>query len=639
MKRKRIGVLIGSVTNNFSSRVCKTISEKAEEYGYDVCFFTTFNSRGDNLLYGEGEQQIFSLPDYTQFDGMIIALDSLNLPASEESIIRRLRELKCPVVSLRVPVEGFYNVMVDENVSMEKMIRHFVEVHNFRDICFMTGRMELEDARLRFDCYKRVMDECGIAVTDDMVFYGDYWKAKAKGAVDHFLSGRTNTYPQAIVCANDYMALAVCRELGERGIRVPEDICVSGFDDLMEAQHCEPPLTTVAVNFEEMAIRAVEIIDEVDQGMKPDKLQRISTQDKYRGSCGCKRHKVMNKWYSLTKELEERKEINYQTVFMNADLEGITDEKELLSMVHKYNSYNNTKHMWICLCDASEELTEEERNLGDMRMEYTNTMVLRALKTPNNALHLMEKKFDRKELIPEEERSDIENGSFYFIPLHYKNHNLGYVATTYDDFGHFNEFMQPWAMNFAVALENYFLHERLNAMNDIKRMYKEDTLTGIANRRGFEEKVRKVYGDAAYLRKRVAVISIDMDNLKTTNDLYGHSAGDDSLRRIAKALTAAAEGREDVTCARTGGDEFVFVARVERPNEGQEIIAKIREELQRINEQSGQPYDAEISCGLYEVKDSSKIALAKALEISDERMYEEKRQRKLQRQQEMQQQG
>ncbi len=635
MKRKKIGVLIGSVTNNFSSRVCKTISEKAEEYGYDVYFFTTFNSRGDNLLYGEGEQQIFSLPDYTQFDGVIIALDSLNVPAGEESVIRRLRGLDCPVVSLRVPVEGFYNVMVDETVSMEKMIRHFVEVHKFRDICFMTGRMELEDARLRFDCYKRIMDECGIEVTDDMVFFGDYWKAKAKAAVDHFLSSRTDTYPQAIVCANDYMALAVCRELGERGIRVPEDICVSGFDDLMEAQHCEPPLSTVAVNFEEMATRAVEVIDEVGQGMKPDKLQRISTQDKYRGSCGCKRHKVMNKWYSLTKELEERREVNYQTVFMNADLEGITDEKELLGMVHKYNSYNNTKHMWICLCDDSEELTEEERNLGDMRMEYSNTMVLRAVKTPNNALHLMEKKFDRSELVPEEERRDIENGSFYFTPLHYKNHNLGYVVTTYDNFGHFNEFMQPWAMNFAVALENYSLHERLNAMNDIKRMYKEDTLTGIANRRGFEEMARNVYSDAAYMRKRVAVISIDMDNLKKTNDMYGHSAGDDSLRRIAKALVAVAEGMEDVAYARTGGDEFLFVALVERPNEGEEIVIRIREELQRINEQNGQPYDAEISCGVYEVKDASKIALAKALEISDERMYDEKRRRKLQRQQEV----
>ncbi len=633
MKRKKIGVLIGSVTQNFTGRVCQAINKKAEEYGYDVYYFITFNSHGDdNILYGEGERQIFSLPNYEELDGIILSLDTLNVPNGAVALLERLRKLSCPIVSLRVHLDGFYNVRVDESTSMERMIRHFIDVHGFRDICFMTGRMELEDARLRFECYKRVMEENGIEVTEDMVFYGDYWRAKAKAAVEHFLSGRRSTYPQAIICANDYMALAVSRELGERGIRVPEDVCVSGFDDLMEAQYADPSLTTVAVNFEEMAVRAVEVIDDIVHGHQPEKEQYVSTQDKYRGSCGCRRHKVTNKWYSLTRELEERRELNYQTIFMNADLEGITDEKELFSTAQKYSGWNNAKKMWICLCDESEELTEEERNLGDMRTEYTNTMILRAVIDSGNSVDMLNQRFERRELIPEEQRSDIENGSFFFVPLHYNNHNLGYVAVRYDDNGHINEFMQPWIMNFSVALESFLLHERLDAMHAIERLYKEDALTGISNRRGFEEKARKVYSDATYFRRRVAVISIDMDNLKVINDVHGHSAGDDALRRIGRALSTVAKQKESIVCARTGGDEFVVVCRLEYPNEGEDIITQIREELQRINVQNGQAYSAEISCGLYEVKDASKVAMAKALEISDERMYEDKRQRKARQQ-------
>jgi len=628
MKRKKLGVIIGSITQNFSSRVCKTISMRAEEYGYDVYFFTTYSSHGDNLLYGEGEQQIFSLPDYAEFDAVILALDTLNVPDGGVALIERLRKLTCPVISIRVRVDGFYNILVDENVSMERMIRHFLDVHGFKDICFMTGRLELEDARQRFACYKRIMEEYEIPVTEDMFFYGDYWKAKSKAAVDWFLGKRDGRCPEAIVCANDYMALSVCRELAERGIRVPDQVCVSGFDDLLEAQHCEPALTTVAVQFEDMAVRAMELLDELDQGRMPEKDQFVATQDKYRGSCGCHRHKVKSNWFSLMTELEEYREINYQTLFMNADLEGITEEKTLLNTVHKYGLRNKAKKMWICLCDASEELTEEERNLGDTRTQYTGSMILRAVKEPNDALHLLNLRFDRKELIPEEERKEIETGSFYFVPLHYKNHNLGYVVSTYENHGHFNDFMQPWAMTFAVALESYYLHERLNAMQDIRRLYKEDTLTGIPNRRGFEEQARKVYGDAGYSRSRVAVISIDMDNLKKVNDVYGHSAGDDALRRIARALTAVVGARDNVAYARTGGDEFLVVCRIEKQNEGAEIILQIREALRKINEQSGQLYNAEVSCGVYEVKDTSKVALAKALEMSDERMYEDKRQRK-----------
>ncbi len=181
-------------------------------------------------------------------------------------------------------------------------------------------------------------------------------------------------------------------------------------------------------------------------------------------------------------------------------------------------------------------------------------------------------------------------------------------------------------MNFAVALENYRLHRSLNAMADIKRLYKEDALTGIMNRRGFEEQARIIYGDAAHLRQRVAVISIDLDNLKKINDAYGHLAGDDTLCRVASALEAVSN--EATAYARTGGDEFSVVKRIEKPGEGSDFIMRLREELKKINERSAQPYIAEVSCGVYEVKDPAKVSLVRAMERGDEYMYEDKRQRK-----------
>lgn len=625
MKRKKIGVLVGDVRQSFSSRVCRAISVRADEYEYDVYFFSMFSSYGDNVLYAEGESRIFSLPDYSRLNGIIVLPDTLYIPGGMKTLYESLRKAPCPVVCIREHVEGFYNVLIDESASMERMIRHFTDTHKFRDICFMTGRMEMEDAQKRYECYKRVMGEYGIEVTEDMVFYGDYWKNKAKAAVAHFLSGRGASYPEAIICSNDYMAIAVCAELEKRGIRVPEDICVSGFDDLPEAQQVTPPLTSVSVPFEDMATRAVDLIDEIDRGEHPEMNQYVHVMEKYRGSCGCKRHKVKNEWTDLAKQLEQCEEILNQVTFMNADLEGVTDEEVLFTTTHNYNRYNNAQKIWVCLCDEEEELTEEDRNIG-MRTDYTEKIILRSVATSRGTLTLMEKKFDRSELIPAEERAEIETGSFYFAPLHYKNHNLGYVALTYENYDHYNDFIRPWLMNLAVALENYRLHKSLNAMADIKRLYKEDALTGIMNRRGFEEQGRKVYRDAVRLRQRVAVISIDMDNLKKINDAYGHLAGDDALCRVAAALEAVSD--EATVCARTGGDEFCVVRRLEEPGEGDRFVIRLREELKKINERSGQPYTAEVSCGVYEVKDPSKTSLIRAMEKGDEYMYEDKRQRK-----------
>lgn len=628
MERKRIGIFIGDVTQTFASRICRTISEKADEYGYDAYFFTLFTTTGDNLLYAEGERKIFELPDYSELDGIIVALDTLELPGCKERLVEKLSQVSCPVVCLRERAEGFYSVMVDETTSMERMIRHFIEVHKFHDICFMTGNMAMEDAQKRLECYKRVMKEYDLKVDDTMIYYGNYWKTRGNAAVDHFLASRVDSYPQAIVCANDYMAISVCIALEDRGIRVPEDICVSGFDDLIEAQQCLPPLSSVAVPFETMAARAVDLIDEVNRGETPDKIQYITVMEKYRDSCGCKRHKVKNEWGNLNRKLQEQRNVNYQTIFMNADLEGVTDEKLLLTTAHKY-IYDHAKRMWICLCDEAEKLTEEEENVGSTRLEYTNNMILRSVKSPNGGLQLENLHFARRELIPESTRSEMENGSFFFLPLHYKNHNLGYVVTCHENYGHYDEYLQPWMMNFAVALENNQIYRSLNAMEEIKRVYKEDALTGIPNRRGFDEQARKVYGDAAYVRKSVAIVSVDMDRLKQINDSFGHAAGDDALCRVAKALKLIAG--DNMAYGRTGGDEFCVVRRIETLGEGEEFIVNLRKTLEKVNAQYDTEYVAEVSCGTYEVKNASRMTLMRALELSDAQMYEDKRQRKTNR--------
>ncbi len=627
MKKKKIGVFMGVITSNFSSRVSRAISERAKENGYEVYYFTTFNSYGDNYLYGEGESQIFTLPDYDSFDGIIIAPDTLMLADNAESPVDRLRKVSCPVVSLRAKTEGVYNVLVDESNSMERMIRHFLDTHQFRDVCYMTGRMEMEDAVQRFECYKRVMADYGIPVTDKMVFYGDYWKNKGKEAVDHFLEARGGNYPEAIVCANDYMAIAVCMELENRGIRVPEDICVSGYDDLEEAQRWSPSMTSISVPFEDMARRAVDLIEEIRSGEQPELTQYVPIVDRYRGSCGCKRHKVKNEWHLLTRALEERKEITMQSIFMNADMEGMTEEKTLFNIAHKYNHQNRAYKTWICLCDEEEELSEEERSRGNIRIGYTDRMYLRSVSSRDGGLLLMKECFERHELLPAAQLEEISCGSYYFIPLHYKNNNLGYVVVGFDNCEHYNDSMQPWMMNLAVAMQNYNLHRHLDAMQKIKSLYREDTLTGIMNRRGFEEAARKIYGDASYLGKRVAIVSIDMDNLKKINDAFGHSAGDDALRRIALAVKKVFE-KENSAYARTGGDEFCAVCRIEEPGEGEMYIKKVREELTKINQAGSSAYVVEISCGVYEVKDATKVSFMQALELSDERMYEDKRRRK-----------
>lgn len=626
MKRKKIAVFIGGVTQNFSSRLCRTISRKAEELGYDVFYFATFNSYDDNLLYLDGEKLLYSLPVFSELDGVIIVPDTLYINGSKEYLAQKFTTGSFPVVSIRDRMEGAYNVIVNEDTAMEGMLRHFIEKHGFKDICFMTGRLDMEDAVKRFSCYKRIMKEYNLPVTDGMFYYGDYWKKKGDAAVAHFLEERGGKCPQAIVCSNDYMALSVIGALQERGFRVPEDCCVSGYDNVPESKHCLPSITTLDVPFEKMAERAMDVIDAVNRGESPEQTQYIDVEERFRGSCGCSEHEVPCDWFSMEQEIEEKREIIYQTTFMNADLEGVTDSNTLFQNANKYDCGKGLRRSWIVFCDETEEMTEEDLNIGGVRREFTNQMVLRSVKDENGAVRLMKLPFDRSEIVPEAERGGIENGSFYITILHYKNRLIGYVVSNYLNYGTYNDMMQPWSMVFSVAIEHYRLNKHLNAMEDIKRLYKEDTLTGIYNRRGFEEQARQIYTDAGKIKKRVAVISIDMDNLKKINDAFGHSAGDDALCRVAVALQNVSD--ENTAYARTGGDEFSALRMIDKAGEGSDFTMRLREELARINERSNPAYEAEVSCGVYEVKDTTKTSLLRAMQMSDEHMYEDKRRRK-----------
>ena len=220
---------MGYITQNYQKDVLQAIFKEANELGYTVFCFANFGAYGDKVLYAEGERGIMYLPDLTQLDGIIVGEDTFDVPGMGNEIYVYLKKnADCPVVYLRTAREGFYRVVMDEGEAIRNMTRHFTQIHGFRDVCFMTGAFDRLDARNRYQGYLDVMHEEGIEVTDHMVFFGDYWREKGKEAVDWFLQGRKpGNYPQAIICSNDYMALSVCEELQHRGIRIPEDVCVS----------------------------------------------------------------------------------------------------------------------------------------------------------------------------------------------------------------------------------------------------------------------------------------------------------------------------------------------------------------------------------------------------------------------------
>jgi phosphoserine phosphatase RsbU/P len=180
------------------------------------------------------------------------------------------------------------SVCVDNETGMRAVVQHMIQVHGIQRIAFVRGALASAEAELRLRVYRETLAANGIAHADDLVVSGDWSQQAGSDAVETLLGHRKLAVSsvRAIVAANDMMALGVIDALRARGIRMPEQIAVTGFDDIEESAFTVPSLTTVRQRLGDQGRDAVRIALEQLRGAKPEQSVR-HTELVTRRSCGC----------------------------------------------------------------------------------------------------------------------------------------------------------------------------------------------------------------------------------------------------------------------------------------------------------------------------------------------------------------
>jgi diguanylate cyclase (GGDEF)-like protein len=173
------------------------------------------------------------------------------------------------------------------------------------------------------------------------------------------------------------------------------------------------------------------------------------------------------------------------------------------------------------------------------------------------------------------------------------------------------------------AVRSALANHELSIRHDAEwRAAREDPLTGVGNRRALDERMSL----AADSGRSVAVIAIDVDNLKIVNDSYGHACGDEVLRRVAQLLTEQCRA-EDVV-ARAGGDEFVVV--LDNPDErgARELVERIKAAAERVADSAVEPWFMMLRLSIGHATSTDGTPVTELLAEADRRMYAEKRRRR-----------
>jgi LacI family transcriptional regulator len=256
---KFFGLIIPSVANPVYARTVTAIEERAHDLGYDILFAHSLNN---------SEREEFCLRRFLsrRVDGLFIS--PVYRFEAEARIYREILASKIPAVLLGPPAafcKSFASVEIEESNASYSATKHLLELGHKR-IAYFTGPTVAPWAHERFEGYRRALREAGLEVDDKLVFQsGGTIEDGTNAALQMLNEGCNATAVQAV---SDLVAIGCANALLSQGLKIPEDISVVGFGNILLAEYFRVPLTTIRQPKYRLGIAAVETMMHLLRGEK-----------------------------------------------------------------------------------------------------------------------------------------------------------------------------------------------------------------------------------------------------------------------------------------------------------------------------------------------------------------------------------
>jgi len=242
-----IGVVVTTIADPFAAEVVLGIEDAANDHDYSVILA---NSNADP----DREVRVVRSFEERRVDGIIVTSSRVGAVYAE-----KLSQTQVPIVLLnnQHPSEFIHSVMIDNLPASLQAARHLIELGH-RRIAYIGDRFGCQSDTERFSGYRAALDHADLPFLPQFVVHGNGKPEEGASAMGTLL--RLPEPPTAVFCYNDMTALGAMRFISARGLRVPSDISVVGFDDLFLAQYSAPPLTTVRQPMRDMGRLAMETL-------------------------------------------------------------------------------------------------------------------------------------------------------------------------------------------------------------------------------------------------------------------------------------------------------------------------------------------------------------------------------------------
>ncbi len=285
-ERKVIGVCLTRIHDTTISNYISKIHSLARKQGYKVLVFNSFVDFYHGDAFDEGAKSVYEIINYDIIDVLVVYSDSFCNKRIVNEIVSRAKQNKKPVILINDEIDGCYSVLKDYDIAFRHIITHIIEHHGVKDTFFMAGRKDDPYSQSRLKIYQEVLEANGLVFDEEKVGYGDYWEEPTKKVMENLIHSGEQL-PQAFICANDSMAVAVCDVLSKYGYKVPKDILVTGFDGIAAARFHSPQITTCNENLNGLAKTTMRMVKLAVEEGQPCCVMDNQYKPLISESCGC----------------------------------------------------------------------------------------------------------------------------------------------------------------------------------------------------------------------------------------------------------------------------------------------------------------------------------------------------------------
>ncbi len=646
---KKIGVIIPTFNIEYSTEFLHGIYEFFNGKDVTVIFTQTKLPHSTVGMYDYQYWQSAELLFAQEIDALIVATGVYCAGIPQEELESELYRFgRRPVISAAIPLNlpNCYTVQADCKKSYLDVVTHLKNVHGCKNIAFLSAAAtKSKEAIERLEAFKEAMAANKLKFNEKFLFEGKFTDFDAEAAMKKTLKTKADVKFDAVVCANDMMAIGCYRVLQELGLSIPGDVKVVGFDDAQFASRANPRLSTINQNIYNQGYQCAKTALEVLEGKEIDRIIYSELQPKFRQSCGCIPMDSSEDVYKSTSGdiLEEGEHlISRLKQYMN-DLDERNNIIILLDILKGANTmrqfYYNLKYI-IHLCSMDDMVI----NLYPIPvyMDYNEDFVIPEKMEMSMYSDLIEDKeefnpgtkFNPSNVIFSEPSLDNKAGQYVLHPIFSGETSYGYLICKINKnkFADFAIYLKIIITTISSAIEytNRLLEtERLTSKytelqednTTLTKQSKTDELTGLLNRRGYYEFGQRTLDIIQEMEHAGIVFFADMDNLKKINDTYGHDVGDEAIKLLAEIFKMVFRSNDVI--GRLGGDEFGIVA----PGMVNEHVPLIRKKIDETCKKESKrlklPYTLSVSVGYASLEKSS--LLKQLMSEADEMLYKEKR--------------